>query len=234
MFMCSGRLRVGRPGFILAMGRAQPYKGLLDLPPFLAHLMKWARDNRRSSCACPLTEDGRAACKGEDDTEPNYLFLGPDGGHPRRSNYAHRRLTPAAEGLYPARRGIRRPVYVTASSWPGIPIRKGNRITRASDIASGTWADLAGAFNPHDYRHTHATWLDTAELSKVIQMDRRGHALPGMDAVYNHITPAMRQRLCDVLEAFWDEAVTERYKIAPTSAVPLLHQALAGHAERSS
>jgi integrase len=97
---------------------------VLDLPPFLAHLMKWARDNRRRSCACPLTDDGRAACKGEDDTEPNYLFLGPDGGHPRRSNYADRRLTPAAEGLYPPRRGIRRPVYITASSWPGIPIRK--------------------------------------------------------------------------------------------------------------
>jgi hypothetical protein len=31
-------------------------------------------------------------------------------------------------------------------------------------------------------------------------MDRRGHALQGMDRVYLYITPEMRQRLCDVLE----------------------------------
>lgn len=34
----------------------------------------------------------------------------------------------------------------------------------------------------------------------MIKMDRRGHAMPGMDAVYTHVTPEMRQRLCDVLK----------------------------------
>ncbi len=110
------------------------------------------------------------------------------GGHPRRSNYADRYLTPAAEGLYPARKGVRRPVYITAKPWPGIPIRKGNRKNKAADLADGTWPNLTGKFRPHDDRHTHATWLDAADLNKVIQMDRRGHAMPGMDAVYNHIT----------------------------------------------
>ena len=65
----------------------------------------------------------------------------------------------------------------------------------------------------HDYRHSHATWLDAAERSKVIQMDRRGHAMQGMDRVYMRVTPQMRQRLCDVLEGLWQDAVAERYKI---------------------
>jgi integrase len=198
---------------------------VLDLPPFLAELMQWALQNRQKTCSCPVS-DGRPACKGGDPTDPNYLFLGPDGGHPRRSNYADRYLTPAAEGLYPARQGVRRPVYVTAEQWPGIPIRKGNRRAKAADLAEATWPNLIGKFKPHDDRHTHATWLDAANLNKVIQMDRRGHAMPGMDAVYNHITPEMRQHLCDVLEGLWDQAVAQRRELAPHSAVKLLDQLL--------
>ena len=57
---------------------------VLDLPPFLANLMRWAIDNRRGNCHCPSTGD-RPACKGDDRTAPNYLFLGPKAGHPRRS-----------------------------------------------------------------------------------------------------------------------------------------------------
>lgn len=162
----------------------------------------------------------------------NYLFLGPKGGHPRRSNYADDYLTPAAEGLHPARNGVRRPVYVTAGPWPGIPIRKGNRRTKAADLAEATWPNLIGKFKPHDDRHTHATWLDAANLHKVIQMDRGGHAMPGMDAVYNHVTPEMRQRLCDVLEQLWRDAVAQRYEIALHSAVALLDQILIDHGVR--
>ena len=101
-----------------------------------------------------------------------------------------------------------------------MPIRKGNRKTTAADIAEGTWPNLTGKFKPHDDRHSHATWLDDANLRKVIQMDRRGHAMPGMDAVYNHVTPAMRQRLRDVLEELWRTAVAQRRALAPRSAVP--------------
>ena len=60
-------------------------------------------------------------------------------------------------------------------------------------------------------------------------MDRRGHAMPGMDAVYNHITLEMRQRLCDVLEDLWQQAVAQRREIAAPSAVPILDSALWGH-----
>jgi integrase len=69
-------------------------------------------------------------------------------------------------------------------------------------------------FNPHDYRHTHATWLEDAGLSKVIQMDRRGHAMPGMDRIHTHVTIEMRQRLCTVLEDLWQNALQERQSIS--------------------
>jgi integrase len=201
---------------------------VLDLPPFLAGLMHRAMDNRRDTCCCPL-EDDRPTCKGEDKTPPNYLFLGPKGGHPRRSNYADDFLTPAAEGLHPARQGHRRPVYVIAEPWPGIPIRRGNRRDKAADLADGTWPNLTGKLKPHDYRHSHATWLDAANLPKVIQMDRRGHALQGMDRVYMHVTRQMREGLCEVLEELWQDALTERYKIDKRSQVPLLDHLLRAH-----
>ena len=202
---------------------------VLDLPPFLADLMRWAVDNRRESCSCPQEED-RPACKGEDSTSAAYLFLGPRGGHPRGSNYAEDFLTPAAEGKHPKRKEIRRPVYVTAEPWPGLPIRKGNRRQKAADIAAGTWPDLVGHFKPHDDRHTHSTWLENSDVPKVLQMDRRGHAMQGMDATYVHVTDEMRQRLCDYLQGLWVTAVAERYALAPRSAVPLLDTILLAHA----
>jgi integrase len=83
---------------------------------------------------------------------------------------ADRIITPAAEGLHPQRKGApRRPVYITAEPWPGIPIRKGNRKTTAKDMADGTWPNLLGKFKPHDDRHSHSTWLDDSNVSKVFR-----------------------------------------------------------------
>jgi integrase len=153
------------------VSKAPPKDGsyrVLDIPPFLVALLHWAVKNRLPSCSCPPLDDGRPACKGGnpedkdhyDPTPASYLFLGPRGGHPRRSNYADDILTPAAEGLHPARNGSRRPVYVKAEPWPGIPVRKGNRRYRAADLADGTWPNLTGHVKPHDYRHTHSTILE--------------------------------------------------------------------------
>jgi hypothetical protein len=63
-------------------------------------------------------------------------------------------------------------------------------------------------------------------------MDRRGHAMEGMDAVYLHVTDDMRDHLCDVLEELWSTAIEQRYKLAPRSAVPLLDDILLAYAER--
>jgi hypothetical protein len=50
-----------------------------------------------------------------------------------------------------------------------------------------------------------------------------------MDRVYMHVTRQMRERLCEVLEELWQDALAERYKIAKHSKVPLLDQLLRAH-----
>jgi len=99
--------------------------------------------------------------------------------------------------------------------------------TKAADLGEATWPNLTGKFRPHDDRHSHATWLDAANLHKVIQMDRRGHAMPGMDAVYNHVTNEMRQQLCDALQTLWHDAVAQRLDLTEHSAVSILNETLA-------
>jgi hypothetical protein len=121
---------------------------------------------------------------------------------------------------------------VIAQPWPGIPIRKGNRKTKAADIADGTWPNLLGKFKPHDDRHTKSTWLDLSGLPKVIQMDHPGHAMQGMDSVYPHVTDEMREKLRDYLEGLWEQGLAARYALAPRSAGPLLNKALIAYEAR--
>jgi hypothetical protein len=68
-----------------------------------------------------------------------------------------------------------------------------------------------------------------SDLPKVIQMDRRGHVMQGMDATYIHVTDEMRQRLCDYLEQLWHKGIAERHALAPRSAVPILDDILIAH-----
>ena len=86
----------------------------VDLPRFLASLITGqvrAHAGRRCACAAQHGGTGR------------YVFLSPDGGHPRRSNYARRVFRPACDGRYegsPGREG--RLVIADATVWPGIPV----------------------------------------------------------------------------------------------------------------
>jgi hypothetical protein len=82
-------------------------------------------------------------------------------------------------------------------------------------------------------RHTHSTILENSDVKKVLQMDRRGHAMAGMDNVYVHVTDDMRQHLCDILKEHWRTAIAERYRLAPRSAVPILNEILLAHAQAS-
>ena len=63
----------------------------VDLPPFLADLLaRQIKAQPRQRCACAAQHGGSG----------HYVFLGPDGGHPRRSNYARRVFRPACDGRY--------------------------------------------------------------------------------------------------------------------------------------
>jgi integrase len=95
--------------------RSTNYQPLLpvDLPPFLTGLLAaQAGKHTRQRCACAAGHGGSG----------RYVFLGPDGGHHRRSNYARRIFRPACDGRYtPANGSPSRLVVADATAWPGIP-----------------------------------------------------------------------------------------------------------------
>jgi integrase len=104
-----------------------------DLPPFLAELIAAelaSAANLRCTCrssqpTARMLSDSAVPiswCQGE-----KYVFLGPDGGHFRRSNYSERFFRPAADGWYLARGGKNprpaTPVLVTdCEMFPGRPV----------------------------------------------------------------------------------------------------------------
>ena len=96
--------------------RSTKYEPLVpvDLPAFLAGLLAAQAGKRaRQRCACAAGHDGSG----------RYVFLGPDGGHHRNSNYGRRVLRPACDGRHPtANQKPGRLVVVDATAWPGIPV----------------------------------------------------------------------------------------------------------------
>ena len=101
--------------------RGRPKDGSIrtaDAPPFLAEMLTgYLAGGAPRTCTCRNVE--KPWCPGD-----GYVFLGPGGGHFRRSNYSERFLRPAADGWHPAR-GQRpaMPVMVDAGSlFPGKPV----------------------------------------------------------------------------------------------------------------
>ncbi|HEX6351711.1 hypothetical protein [Actinophytocola sp.] len=105
LYELNGRFYRGRP----KDGSIRP----IDSPPFLDDLLSRVKPAR---CHCKGT--GTWCSGGE------YLFLGSDGSHFRRSNYAVRLFRPAADGWYP-KNGKRpaMPVLVdVGDGFPGTPV----------------------------------------------------------------------------------------------------------------
>jgi hypothetical protein len=85
----------------------------VDVPPFLSGLLTGQAQKYAQRCACAAGHDGTG----------RYVFLGPDAGHHRNSNYARRVFRPACDGRHPpANQQPGRLVIVDATAWPGIPV----------------------------------------------------------------------------------------------------------------
>ncbi len=86
----------------------------VDLPDFLAELLSaQSRDTAATRCGCTAKHGGSG----------RYLFLGPDGGHYRRSGYARRIFRPACDGRYePAAGRPGRLIIADTTTWPGTPV----------------------------------------------------------------------------------------------------------------
>ena len=96
--------------------RSTKYEPLVpvDLPAFLAELLTVQAGKRTGQ---------RCACAAEHGGSGRYVFLGPDGGHHRNSNYARRFFRPACDGRHQAANGSPgRLVVVDATAWPGVPV----------------------------------------------------------------------------------------------------------------
>ena len=113
LYELNGRFYKGRP----KDGSMRP----ADLPPFLAELLAAEiADAANPGCTCRSAES--PWCAGD-----RFVFLGPDGGHFRRSNYSERFFRPAADGWYLPRGGKNArpamPVLVTdCVTFPGRPV----------------------------------------------------------------------------------------------------------------
>lgn len=110
LYELNGRFYRGRP----KDGSIRP----ADLPPFLAELL--ANHIGGSELRCTCHNALPPWCPGD-----RYVFLGPEGGHFRRSNYSERFFRPAADGWYPAH-GKRpaAPVLIDAAGlFPGKPLQ---------------------------------------------------------------------------------------------------------------
>jgi integrase len=86
----------------------------VDLPPFLSAMLAVHAATR------PALQCG---CAGQHGGSGRHLFTGPDGGHPRRSNYARRVFRPACDGRYEPQQG--KPgnlVIIDGATWPGRPV----------------------------------------------------------------------------------------------------------------
>lgn len=228
----SGRLEMAPP-------KDDSYRAV-DLPPFLAGLVS-RQAQRASRCACA---GRRPACGGRGE----FLFLGADTGHHRRSNYARRVFQPAARGRFPGQRQHPgRPVPVDAAQWPGTPLPpwpaarpdrpflppqgRGHKPV-PPDTPVASWLPLVDELTPHGLRHGHKTWMAEDGIPEVLQADRPGHIVPGIRGVYTHVSDAMRDELKTKLQLRWEGALDERAEMAPGSPLPVRSELLAARRDK--
>lgn len=225
--------------------RGHPKDGSIravDVPPFLGSLLE--RQGPRV-CTCPAEAD-EPYCSGG-----RYTFLGPNGGHARRSGFARRFFRPAADGWYAARAGnASRPgapvLSDTSVSWPGRVVNppwpagvdtypRGRGVPRLpEELPVANWLPVMKDLTPHGLRHSHETWMAEDRIAEVLRDERMGHIGDGsMRAHYTHVSDQMRGELVDALQARWEQALADRVALEShwdqrvPSPVPLLNELLA-------
>jgi hypothetical protein len=179
------------------------------------------------------------------------VFLSPDGGHYRRSNYGRRVFRPACDGRYEP--GTARParlVIADATTWPGTPLATWPAAQQATTrafappygrgiqaIPEGTplacWLPIQPGLTPHGLRHSHKTWMAEDGIPEILAEQRLGHQVPGMRGLYAHASARMRDDLKQALQARWEDSLRTRAAIGPHSPVPLLDELLAPFRSRT-
>jgi hypothetical protein len=91
-------------------------------------------------------------------------------------------------------------------------------------ISLASWLPLRPGLTPHGLRHDHQTWLDDLGIRYILQSERMGHEVPGMQGVYTHISLRMRTELRDGLQELWETSLYERAGLSERSAVAVLDE----------
>jgi integrase len=111
-----------------------------------------------------------------------YVFCTPGGQFWRRSNFTRAHIRPAADGR------------------DALPTVKGHKPRPA-------WEPIMPGLTMRDLRHTHDTYQDQIGVRPALMYEQAGHARPGIKAVYQHPTPAMRQERLDGLQEIFERAM---------------------------
>jgi integrase len=111
-----------------------------------------------------------------------YVFCTPSGQFWRRSNFTRAHIRPAADGR------------------DALPTVKGHKPRPA-------WEPIMPGLTMRDLRHTHDTYQDQIGVRPALMYEQAGHARPGIKAVYQHPTPAMRQERLDGLQEIYERAM---------------------------
>jgi integrase len=217
----------------------------VDLPPFLANLItRQIQAHPHPPCGCAAQHGGSG----------RYVFLGPDGGHYRRSNYARRVFRPACDGRHEAANGQPTKLVIAGTTtWPGIPVAawppaqptigadpasadltnnyappRGRGIPAIpDDTPLACWLPIKPRLTVHGLRHGHKTWMAEDGIPDILAEQRLGHEVPGMRGLYAHASARMRDDLKQALQARWEDSLRERAAICPRSPMPLLDVLLA-------
>ncbi|SEM49845.1 site-specific integrase [Nonomuraea pusilla] len=210
----------------------------IHLPPFLSDLLsRQLQAHESGACACK----GPQGCGGG-----QYVFLGEDGTHERRSNFGRRRFRPAVDGRFADAKD--RPGYpvladVAQAPWPGIVRRSWPAAVPGQEFAPPrrqgfwrydieqhhvvSWLPILPGLKVHGLRHGHKVWLDEDDIPAVASEERLGHELPGIIGTYSHTSPEMVRRITTSLQERWEASLRERAAIGGgRSPVPLLDDLL--------
>lgn len=117
-----------------------------------------------------------------DDWKWPYVFCTPNGKLWRRSNFGRSILRPAADGR------------------TALPKSKGHAAREA-------WDPIKPGMTMRATRHTHDTLQEQIGVKPALAFEQAGHKRPGIKAVYQHPTPAMRQERLDGLEEIFQRAM---------------------------
>jgi hypothetical protein len=113
-----------------------------------------------------------------DSHEHPFSFVSPEGRPLRRSTFRQRYWRPAWDGVKPD-----------------------------DPYAEDHMPPILRWFTFHEGRHTQATWLVADGVPEVGRRARLGQKMKGMARVYDHVTPEMRSKVIEGLEARWQASL---------------------------